>query len=214
MRVRSRWFRRGTQRPPEDIAQAAAFVAFRLAQDALARMRRAGYDLAPGEPYFAFLAEFLAFLVQVADRIAFARGDAAWRAAFTTALANRAGATLADNAADLLGLDAASVKARFVGRVNGRGDDYAHCGYDAAGPSYAFLRCAGNLVGDTLVAHERSFGASQVTDIEAPRAAAALARALDNLLAAATRERAADAGANHAGANDAGSAATSARDPV
>src|SRR5512137_2488306 len=105
MRIKSHWFRPGAAKSATDIAGAAAFIVFRIGQNALKNMRSAGYELPPGAPYFAFLAEFLAFLTAGADRIAHRRGDEAWRIEFTTAMANRLGEFLAGNEADLLGAD-------------------------------------------------------------------------------------------------------------
>mgnify|MGYP001000729815 FL=1 len=109
MRIKSQWFREGAEKGAAEIASAAAFIVWRVAKNALENMRRAGYGLPPGPPYFAFLAEFLAFLVAAADRIAYLKRDAAWRVEFTTATANRVGETLAGNESDLLGADPAFV---------------------------------------------------------------------------------------------------------
>ena len=103
MRIKSHWFKAGAAKSATDIAGAAAFIVFRIAQNALKNMRDASYELPPGAPYFAFLAEFLAFLTLCADRIAYARGDEAWRVEFTTAMANKVGEFLAGNESDLLG---------------------------------------------------------------------------------------------------------------
>jgi len=119
VRIKSRWFRSGTDKSAAEIASAAAFIVFRIAQNALKNMRAAGYELPPGAPYFAFLAEFLAFLTLGADRIAHARGDEAWRVEFTTAMANRVGEFLAGNEADLLGADTPEgYKRRFIALVD------------------------------------------------------------------------------------------------
>ena len=62
MRIKSHWFRSDRPRTPEEIAGAAAFIAWRVAQNALKTMRAAHYELPPGRRYFAFVAEFLVFL--------------------------------------------------------------------------------------------------------------------------------------------------------
>ncbi len=71
MRVKSQWFKSGKEKSPEEIAGAVAFISWRLAQNALKNTRRAHFDVAVGPQYFDFLREFLVFLIQVADRIAF-----------------------------------------------------------------------------------------------------------------------------------------------
>ena len=65
MRIKSHWFRSDRPKSPEEIAGAAAFIAWRVAQNALKTMRSAKYELAPGPQYFAFLSEFLTFLTLV-----------------------------------------------------------------------------------------------------------------------------------------------------
>lgn len=183
MRVKSHWFRAAAPKSATEVAGACAFIAFRIAQNALKRMRNARFELPPGPAYFAFLAEFLAFLVACGDRIAHARGDETWRVAFTTALANRAGAILADNEAELLGAAAPeAIKREFVALVNRRADDYAGCGWSDEGPDYAFLRCLGHHVADVMEPFERTWAVPQVVDVEAPEAAETLQGAMAGLL--------------------------------
>jgi hypothetical protein len=190
MRVKSQWFKSETPKTATDIAGAAAFIVFRIAQNSLKNMRKADFELPPGPTYFAFLAEFLAFLTLVADRIAHRRGDEPWRIEFTTALANRVGAFLADNEASLLGVDSvATIKRRFVALVNERSADYSDCRWTDAGPDYAFLRCLGHRVAEVMARHEQTWAVSQVIDSEAPEATETLQRAMAGLLDDAPRPR-------------------------
>jgi hypothetical protein len=155
MRVKSQWFKAGAPKSATEIAGAAAFIVFRIAQNSLKNMRNARFELPPGPAYFAFLAEFLAFLILAADRIAHGRGDEAWRVEFTTALANRVGVFLADNEADLLGAETPeAVKRRFIALVNRRADDYSDCTWNDEGPDYAFVRCLGHRVAEVMERHE------------------------------------------------------------
>jgi hypothetical protein len=188
MRVKSQWFKAETPKTATEIAGAAAFITFRIAQNSLKNMRKARFELPPGPVYFAFLAEFLAFLTLCADRIAHRRGDAAWRTEFTTALANRVGAFLADNEADLLGADAPeAIKRRFIALVNRRSDDYSDCTWNDDGPDYAFIRCLGHRVAEVMERHEQTWAVSQVIDSEAPDAVATLQAAMAGLLDEAPR---------------------------
>jgi hypothetical protein len=183
MRVKSRWFKAETPKGAAEIASAAAFIVFRIAQNSLKNMRNARFELPPGRAYFAFVAELLAFLVLAADRIAHRRGDEAWRIEFTTALANRVGVFLADNEADLLGAEAPSeIKGRFIALVNRRCDDYSDCAWNDDGPDYAFVRCLGHRVAEVMERHEQTWAVSQVIDVEAPEAVAMLQRAMADLL--------------------------------
>ncbi|CAG1010295.1 hypothetical protein BURK1_03772 [Burkholderiales bacterium] len=183
MRIKSQWFKDDAHKSAADIASAAAFIVWRVAQNALKTMRAAGYELPPGEPYFAFLAEFLAFLVAAADRIAYRQRDAAWRIEFTNATANRVGETLAGNQADLLAADSADAyKRRFIELVNLRNVDYADHQWTDAGPDYGFIRCFGHCVAETMAAHDRTWAVSQVIEVEAPEAIEMLQKAMAGLL--------------------------------
>jgi hypothetical protein len=188
MRIKSQWFREDAQKSATEIASAAAFIVWRVAQNALKNMRNAGYELPPGAPYFAFLSEFLAFLVAAADRIAYQRREAAWRVEFTTATANRVGETLAGNEADLLGIDPGESKRTFIALVNERAVDYADYGWSDAGPEYGFIRGFGHFISDTLpAADDRSWAISQVIEVEAPEAVEMLQKAMTGLLGEAPR---------------------------
>ncbi len=189
MRVKSHWFREGTPKSATEIAGAAAFIAFRIAQNSLKNMRNARFELPAGARYFAFLSEFLVFLILAADRIAHRRGDDRWRVEFTTALANRVGEFLADNESDLLHADApGECKRRFVALVNARSPDYSECGWGDDGPDYTFIRCLGHKVAAVMEEHEQTWAVSQVIDSEAPEAVELLARAMTGLTDASPRQ--------------------------
>lgn len=181
MRVKSHWFKAGEPRAPEELAGALAFISWKVAQNALKRMRQAGFDIDPGPAYFDFLAETLVFAIQVAWRHAHKHFDDAGSLAFMTALANRAGETLADNRAELLGEDPTPVKADFVDRVNASMDDYGAFGLGPDGPDFGFLRLYASRVADLMQAKDRHWTHDQVIAIEAPEAAATIARAFANL---------------------------------
>lgn len=202
MRVKSQWFKPGAARSPEEIAGATAFIVWRVAVNALKNMRRARFEIEAGPQYFAFLSEFLVFLVQVADRIAYRHIDAEGRIDFTTALANRAGEILADNESDLLGnaAETGSIRRRkddFIALLNSLAEDYAEFDYNAEeGPDFGFLRYLGNRVGEILTADEdRPWVVSQVMEIEAPEAAATVAKGLRGLLGLEVRRPRRAAGA-------------------
>lgn len=195
MRVKSHWFRSETPKSADEIAGAAAFIVWRIAQNALKTMRAANYELPPGPQYFAFAAEFLAFLTLGADRIAYREHDAGWRVAFTTALANRVGEILADNEADLLGARTpGEIKRAFVALVNVRAAETAGLDWNEAGPAYGFLRFLAHRIADVMQEADKTWSISQVIESEAPEAAETLVRAMAGLLDTTPRARRAGAG--------------------
>ncbi len=120
MRIKSRWFNEGRNHTPEELAGSVAFVIWRIADNALKNTRKANFGIAVGPQYFAFLAEFLVFLIQVADRIVFCRLSAEDRTGFTGILANRVAETYAENRSRLLGGSPDEAKQRFIDQVNQR----------------------------------------------------------------------------------------------
>ncbi len=72
IRLKSQWFKTDKPKTPEQVAGVVAFIVWRVAHNALTQMRGARFDIDIGAVYFAFLSEWLVFLVQVADRMAFA----------------------------------------------------------------------------------------------------------------------------------------------
>jgi hypothetical protein len=183
MRIKSHWFKDDKPKSVEQVAGAVAFIVWRVAQNALKRMRVAQFDIDPGPQYFSFSSEFLVFLVMVADRIAYQRMEASERIAFTTALATRLGEILEDNQTDLLGPAAdRSYRSQFISLFNERSPDYADFGYTAEGPDFGFLRYLGNRLLDIMVEKDQSWVVSQVMESEAPDAADMIRKSMADLL--------------------------------
>jgi hypothetical protein len=182
VRIKSRWHKSGQSKSMQQVAGAMAFIVWRVAQNALKRMRNERYDIDPGPQYFAFLGELLIFLIQIADRIAYQRLDATQRREFTTALAIRVGEILDDNQSELLGKHpAGSYQQRFIALFNELGSDYAEFKYTDAGPDFAFLRYLGNRVMATMAQKDRPWVIDQIMEIEAPEAVATVQKGMHNL---------------------------------
>ncbi len=187
MRMKTRWFKSGRPRGMPEIAATAAFMAWRIAQQALRNMRRAEFDIAPGETYFDFLGEWLIFQIQFADRVAFERLDAHRRVAFISAMAHRAGDILAENHDELLGnASGGAFKSRFITALNRRLDEYAHFDYPSEAMPYPVLRHFAHCIGMVIGERDAVWVHDQVMEIEGPEAVGLLRRGLSNLLEAGT----------------------------
>jgi hypothetical protein len=181
MRVKSNWFRGAQAKTPQQNASAVAFIAWRVADNALKNMRRADFDIAVGPQYFEFLSEFLIFLVVSADRIAYRRMSAEDRVTFTSAVANRAGEMLADNWSELLGGEMAAHKAAFIDRLNQRAGEYAEYEYGEDSPGFSFLRHFGYALQGVMDERDKAWVIDQVMAIDAPEAVATLEKAVRGL---------------------------------
>ena len=183
MRVKSHWFKEGSERGPEELAGAMGFIIWRVAQNTLKRMRGVQFDIEAGPQYFAFMSELLAFLIQIADRIAYERMEETRRVEFTTALAKRVADITDDNQTTLLGAAAtASHRANFIALLNARAADYAAFGFDEDGPDYGFVRYLGNCVEDVMTDKDRTWTVSQVMEVEAPEAVSIVRASMADLL--------------------------------
>lgn len=188
MRIKSRWFKEGRSHTPEELAGSVAFVIWRIAGNALKNTRRANFEIAVGAQYFAFLAEFLVFLIQVADRIAYRRLAAEDRALFTGILANRVADTYAENLSRLLGARAEEAKQRFIDQVNQRADGYAEFDYGEDGPSFQFTRYLGYCMNQIMDEQDSRWIIDQMISIEAPEAVEMVEKTLRDLLETESRQ--------------------------
>jgi hypothetical protein len=191
-RLKTQWFRHGASRGAAQQASASAFIVWRIARHTLDRIRHAGFDVEVGAPYFAFLREVLAFLVAVADRIGYARLDAAQRVEFTGALVHHLARILQDSEDDLLGPAPAERPSHgdsFIDLVNELAGHYAEFGADPAAaarngsfePDFAFMRYLGHRLEPALPIKDRRWVQDQVIAVQAPEAVAMLQRALADL---------------------------------
>jgi hypothetical protein len=173
MRIKSQWFKPESPKTPRQTASVMAFIVWRVAQNALTQMRKAQFDIEIGPQYFAFMREWLQFLIQVVDRMASDRMDASHRAEFTTALVRRVADVLAENENNLLGPLAAgqeSYQGSFIDMFNLLSSHYAEFGHDDSGPDFGFMRYLGHRIEALMPPKDRHWVVDQIVAIEAPEA--------------------------------------------
>lgn len=188
MRIKSHWFKSGRERTPQEIADALAFVVWRIADNALKNTRKADFGVAVGTQYFAFLAEFLIFLIQAADRIAFRRLSQEARFTFTNALANRVAETYAENHSRLLGGNPGEAKQHLIDLINQRADGYADFDYGEDGPSFKFTRYLGYSMKQVMDEQDSGWIVDQMMSIEAPEAVEMLEKTMRDLFETEPRQ--------------------------
>lgn len=182
MRIKSQWFKEGRKHTPQELAGAVSFVAWKIADDALKKTRKADYNIAVGPQYFAFFNEFLIFMVMVADRIAYRRLAAEERAEFTGMLANRVAETQAENQSRLLGGAPGNHKQAFIDQLNQRASGYAEFDYGEDGPSFRFTRYLAFCLSEIMDDKDSGWIIDQIMAIQAPEAVEMIEKTLRNLL--------------------------------
>jgi hypothetical protein len=190
LRLKSQWFKTGTPKTPQEAAGAMAFIVWRVAHNALGQMRSARFDIDIGPQYFAFMREWLVFLIQIVDRMAHERMPAEERTLFTTALVRRVADHLADNENRLLGVPPPGEEThqgRFIDLFNRLSEHYAEFGHDADGPDFAFMRYLGHRIEALMPKKDQYWVVDQVMAIEAPDAVEMLQRSLQGVLSTEPR---------------------------
>ncbi|MBN2886875.1 MAG: hypothetical protein JXM75_09250 [Chromatiaceae bacterium] len=182
LRIKSHWWNDQNTRSLPEIATALAANAWRIALDKAITLHCERFVYADDRQRLAVIAEYLVFLVQIADRLAHERLDQAQRRELITAFARKLFEHVQDNSEDLLG--PGDHGAAFIERLNRRSEDYADYQLGEEGPSYAFLRHLGfeiqSLMGE---AEENRWVIDQVMDRDGWDAWKRFAKAFDDLFA-------------------------------
>lgn len=181
MRIKSHWFKSEREKTPQEIAGALAFTIWRIADNALKNTRKADFEIAIGPQYFSFLTEFLVFLIQVADRIAYRQLPSEVRFELTSALANRVADTLAENQSRLMGDSIAVHKQHFIDKLNQRAGEYADFNYGSDGPDFAFTRYLAYCMREVMDEKDVEWVIDQMMSIEAPEAVDMVEKAMRDL---------------------------------
>lgn len=168
VRIKSRWFKEGRERTPQEISDALAFSLWRIADAALRNTRKYDFSIEVGPQYLDFLAEYLVFLILAADRIAWRKLSAEDRQLFTGNLANRTGDTYAENRSRLLEQDLKPCKQAFIDLLNQRAGEYADFGYDENGPDYGFYRYLAWCISQILSEEDAKWIIDPMISYEAP----------------------------------------------
>ena len=187
MRIKSHWFKSGRERTAQEIADALAFIVWRIGDNALKNTRKADFEIEVGPQYFAFLVEFLLFLIQAADRIAYRRLSAEDRFVFTSTLANRIAETYAENHSRLQSCSSVEAKQHFINLLNQRADGYADFDYSEDGPSFKFTRHLGYCMEQVMGEQDSNWIIDQMMSIAAPEAVQMLEKTIRDLYEAEPR---------------------------
>src|SRR5512135_920127 len=139
IRLKTTWFKNADSKTPQEIASVLASAIWRLADRFTANLSQADYDIITPERGFKLLAEFIAFEVQFADRLAYEQVSEETRATFVQSLAMRLAEIMEDNIRDAVGEDSEGYdyKAGFIDLLNRRLADYAQFDLVDGKPDFA-----------------------------------------------------------------------------
>lgn len=168
---------------PKTIEQRASVVAsniWKVAQDATRHMEVEGYKIGGDRQVTAILTEFMAFQIQVADRLVYGKLSEEERGRFINELGRNLARLIDTNMKEFIG--PGDYAGPFIATLNLRLADYADFGFSDQGPSYAFLRYLGDKVSAAMAVTDNKWVLEQVVDIEAPQAVKHLKRVVGQVL--------------------------------
>ena len=181
MRVKSKWSNKGRERTLDETGGAVAFILWRIAQQGLLNLENEGFQTESRSQRMDVIAEFLAFLLHLADRKQAEALDANERQEFITSLAQHLANTMQENRTDAEGTG--DYRGPLIELFNERGANYAECPMPDGEPGYAMKRYLGECVTAVMGEKDNQWITDQVMDIEVPETLKPLNKALRELFA-------------------------------
>lgn len=163
--LKPRW-RSNRPRTLEERASVLGTNAWKIANEIFRHMEKEGFRFGSDAEVTAVIAELIAFLVQLVDRLAYGKLTDAQRAQLIGAVAGHLAATVENNHLDLFG--PGDYRRPFIDLLNSRFEDYAHCEYQGGEPGYACLRLFAAKVEEAMQPSGNRWVVEQVMEIEAP----------------------------------------------
>lgn len=163
--VRTRW-RTKRPRTPEERAGVIGHNVWKISSEIFRHMEREGFRFGSDAMVVTVLTEFIAFLVQLVDRMVYGRLSDAERASLINAVAVHLAVTMENNQLDLFG--PGEYRKPFIDALNARFSDYAELDYQGDEPGYACLRFFATRVSEAMAAGDNKWVIEQMIDIETP----------------------------------------------
>jgi hypothetical protein len=163
--VKTRWRKKGA-RTLADRAGVIGANVWKISLEIFRHMEKEEFRFGSDRLVTDVMAEFIAFLLQLADRAVYGRLSDADRATLIGEAARHLAATMENNQLDLLG--AGEYRKPFIDLLNARFEEYAGFDYPGGEPGFPCLRFFAAKVSDVMAASNNKWVIEQIMDIEAP----------------------------------------------
>ena len=163
--VKTRWRKKGERTLAERAGVIGANV-WKISLEVFKHMEREGFRFGSDRLVTDVLTEFIAFLVQLADRAVYGRLSEADRAALIGEVVRHLAATMDNNQQDLFG--PGEYRKPFIDLLNARFGEYAGFDYPGGEPGYPCLRFFAAKVSEAMASGDNKWVVEQMMDIEAP----------------------------------------------
>ena len=181
--VKTRWRKKG-ERTLAERAGVIGTNVWKISLEVFKHMEREGFRFGSDRLVTDVLAEFIAFLVQLADRAVYGKLSEADRAALIGEIVRHLAATMENNQRDLLG--PGEYRKPFIDLLNARFGEYAGFEYAGVEPGYPCLRFFATTVSDALASGDNKWVVEQMMDIEAPEMVRLVGKLIEQTVGAGT----------------------------
>lgn len=179
LRMKTRWYKE-RERPLDELASALAFIIWKIGATSLLELENEGFMTYSNKDRLLVMAEFLAFLLQCSDRLAYEnKMEDADRDAFISALGKHLLRAYTDNQRELYG--PADYDTPFLNFINRRIEDYSELNFSDGEPRVDFLRYFGEQVEAVLGGPQKHWVSQHIMELEAPNAVKQLKKAMRDL---------------------------------
>jgi hypothetical protein len=174
LRVKTTWFKKEGERPPEEVATVLASMLWRLADKAIDNLSKADYDIITPQRGFKIIAELTCFLVHYMDRLAFDRIDDAQRQELISATGIRLAEVMEQNILDFNDGERDpdyDYQEGYIELLNKRMQDYAEFAeftLPNGKPNFQPARFLSLMIREDMEKSDQSWIQDQLMDIEVP----------------------------------------------
>ncbi len=179
--VKTRWRRKGERTLAERAGVIGANV-WKISVEIFKHLEREGFRFGSDRLVTDVLTEFIAFLVQLADREVYGKLSEADRATLIGEVVGHLAATMENNQRDLFG--PGEYRKPFIALLNARFEEYAGFEYPGGEPGYPCLRFFAAKVSDAMASGDNRWVLEQVMDIEAPEMVRLVKKLVEQTVAA------------------------------
>jgi hypothetical protein len=181
--VKTRWRKKGARTLAERAGVIGTNV-WKISSEVFKHMEKEGFRFGSDRLVTDVLAEFMAFMVQLADRAVYAKLSEADRAVLIGEVVGHLASTMENNQRDLLG--PGEYRKPFIDLLNARFGEYAAFEYAGAEPGYPCLRFFATKVSDAMASGDNKWVVEQMMDIEAPEMVRLVAKLIEQTVEAGT----------------------------
>jgi hypothetical protein len=179
-RIRTKFHNRQKSQSVETIAGVMGMNIWKLSSGSANKMYNSGFNFKTNSQLIDVIAEFVIFLLQLADRIAYEQLPAEGRGRFTQALAAHLIQTMVENQVEELG--PGDYRGAFVDKLNQRLDGYSELDVVDANPGYQMLRYFAANVDAVMGGEDNKWVLETVLEVEAPAVIKPLKEGMAKLL--------------------------------